>query len=124
MGGYGLAIGNAVGSVGNHLLEQVNCTAWMDGGFTFESSNAWHHIGLVHQNANDDFYADGQLVAIQCGPIPTPPRVFWIGALADSPILFIGRVRAAENSAVETPRQIKFLEDFAIGRQPPPRLGI
>jgi|ERR1041384_1276032 CheY-like chemotaxis protein len=33
----------------------------------------------------------------------------------------ISRVRAAERSAVETPRQIQFLEQFAAQRQPPAR---
>jgi CheY-like chemotaxis protein len=32
----------------------------------------------------------------------------------------IGRVRSAEPSAVETPRQIQFLDQFAARRQPPP----
>ena len=35
----------------------------------------------------------------------------------ESAELAIHRVRAAKNSAVETPRQIKFLEDFAAGRE-------
>ena len=87
-GGYGLGIGNAPGLVGNHLLEQINCETWVDGSFTFESLNTWHHVGLVRQNGNDYFYADGQLVTVQQGPTPTPSRVFWIGALAYSPPLF------------------------------------
>jgi hypothetical protein len=40
----------------------------------------------------------------------------------DSAELAIRRVRAAERSAVETPRQIKFLEDFAAMPQPGGRI--
>jgi len=89
--GYGLGIGIAPGFVGNHLLEEVNCEA-VDGGFTFESTNAWHHVGLVRQNGNDYFYGDGQLVTVQQTPTPNPSGLFWIGAFPGLAHFFDGYI--------------------------------
>ena len=63
--------------------------------------------------------ADHRPVAVHCearlGRTGTMLATYLISR-GDSPELAINRVRAAEGSAVETPRQIQFLEQFAARR--------
>lgn len=67
--------------------------------------------------------ADHRPVAVHCeggiGRTGTLLAAYFV-AKGESAKSAIDRVRAAKRSAVETPRQIQFLEQFAASRQPPP----
>ena len=84
--GFAMGIGQATGNtlVGRKLIGANSCVAWVDGNYTFLSTNSWQHVGFIRQNGQDHFYVDGQRVASVIVGAPSPPTEFCIGTLLGS----------------------------------------
>jgi Concanavalin A-like lectin/glucanases superfamily len=78
--GYALGVGSTIAPyVGSNLLGESACISWLDGNYSFLSTNEWHQIGFIRTGGTNHYFVDGQLTASIATAQPSPPTHFTIG---------------------------------------------
>ncbi len=79
--GYSLGITSSTGPAGRNVTCLLWGVAWVDSGFSFPTTNEWHHVAVVRANGFIMFYIDGTLTGNSNGSVPAIPTGFSIGSM-------------------------------------------